>query len=108
MSDNQKSWIKIQWDEFGDDHIRDEIFRKGQDEWFQNRQIYVWPIIIKKRGAEEDNVIMKHLCWEILWWIWHVRCLSIQNKGEIWNISREIYDLVGDFEKMVEPWKNLC
>ena len=61
MSDDQKSWIRIQWDEFGDGHIRDEIFRKGQDEWFQNRQICVRSIVIKKRGTEEDNVRMKQL-----------------------------------------------
>ena len=40
MSDNQKSWIKIQCDEFGDGHVRDEIFSKGQNEWFQNRQMW--------------------------------------------------------------------
>ena len=52
---------KDKWDDFGDGPIRDEIFRKGQDEWFQNRQICVWSIVIKKRGTEEDNVRMKQL-----------------------------------------------
>ena len=61
MGDWQKWWIRIQWDKSSDWHIRDEIFRKGQDEWFQNRQICVWSIVIKKRGTEEDNVRMKQL-----------------------------------------------
>lgn len=40
MNDEQQSWMMIKWDELGDGEVSDEILRKWQDEWFQNRQMW--------------------------------------------------------------------
>ena len=40
MSDEQQAWMMIKWDELGDGEVSDEILRRWQDEWFQNRQMW--------------------------------------------------------------------
>ena len=59
MSNEQQAWMMIKWDELGDGKVSDEILRKWQDEWFQNRQNVIIMCMI---DIHQDEMYRRGVC----------------------------------------------